>query len=445
MQGKGRTSFILFLLGLGNATKVYFLGVISFSELAIFFLAPFLLLKNWNRMKREGFLTFIYMLFFLMLGLFVSSCWNHSPWPFVVKLFAVFYGMLAFYVVFYILLHDNFKGIGWFFLGSFISGIITIWAFNPTADVSSTGFVYIGNAEAEEVIRGPLFWIGKVRGLGQLPIVAAYLKTPIVYSIISPILFVAFAMFNTITGRAQSICVLASSVMMFIGRKSRRSMQNIGKHFGIAILMGIVIILAYKTVYSYAAGNGHLGEDARNKYESQTERGKGVFSMLVSGRTEFFIALSAIVDRPIFGFGPRAVDTNRYMERFLLKYGTAQDIQGYFIAIQRLNAFGLDRTIPTHSHIMAAWLWCGLPGLIFFLWVLYVIFRHVRHYASVVPQWYGYFAIAIPSVVWSIFFNPFGARSTLPLLMVLMFFAKSIGDRKMLLPFELEIEAQKYD
>jgi hypothetical protein len=79
------------------------------------------------------------------------------------------------------------------------------------------------------------------------------------------------------------------------------------------------------------------------------------------------------------------------------------------------------------------------------VWVLYVIFRHVRHYASVVPQWYGYFALTIPSMIWSIFFNPFGARSSLPLLMVLMFFAKSIGDRKMLLPFELEIEARKYD
>lgn len=445
MQGKGRTSFILFLLGLGNATKVYFLGIISFSELVIFSLAPFLLLKYWNKMKREGFLVFIYMLAFMTVGMFSSSYWNHTPLPFVVKLFAVFYGMLAFYVVFYILLHDNFKGIGWFFLGSFISGIISIWAFNPTADVSSTGFVYIENAEVEDVIRGPLFWIGKVRGLGQLPIIAAYLKTPIVYSIISPILFVVFAMFNTITGRAQSICVLVSGLMMLMGRKSRRTMGMIGKHFWVFIISGIMILFVYKAVYSYAASNGSLGEAARTKYESQTARGKGAVTMLVAGRSGFFIALSAIVDHPIIGFGPRAPDIHGYAEKFLFKYGSEQDIAGYLVSLRKNAALGITRTLPSHSLIMGCWLACGLPGLIFFVWVLYVIFRHLRHYASAVPQWYGYFALTIPSMVWSIFFNPFGARSTLPLLMVLMFFAKSIGDRKMLLPFELEIEAQKYD
>ena len=445
MQGKGWSSFLLFLLGLGSATKIFFLGTIAFSELAIFFIAPVLLLKYWYRMKREGFLPFLYMMAFMIGGMFISAHWNHSPFTFALKLFAVFYGMFAFYIVFYVLLHDNFKGIGWFFLGSFISGIITIWAFNPTADVSTAGFVYIGNAEAESVIQGQLFWIGKVRGLGQLPIFAAYLKTPLAYSIVTPILFVAFAMLNTVTGRAQSMCVLISGVMIFIGRKSRRTMQNIGKHFWLGMIAGIIVLFTYKTVYSYAAGNGYLGEAARSKYEHQTERGKGVVSMLVAGRSGFFIALSAIVDHPIIGFGPRAPDKRGYTEKFLLKYGTDQDILGYAIASRRNAALGLVHSIPTHSHIMAAWVWCGLPGLIFFLWILYVFFRHLSHYASAVPQWYGYFAVTIPSMAWSIFFNPFVSRSALPLLMVLIFYAKAVGDGRMRLPFELEIEARKYD
>ena len=446
--GKNSTkssSFLLFLLGLGATTKIYFFGTIAFSELAIFFIAPFLLLKHWGRMRIEGFLPFIYMLSLMTAGMFASALWNHSPFPFVFKLFAVFYGMFAYYVVFYCLLRNNFKGIGWFFLGGFISGIITIWAFNPTASVSTSGFSYIADADAEEVIQGPLFWIGKVRGLGQLPIFAAYLKTPLTYSVVTPLLFTAFAMFTTVTGRAQSMCVLVSGVMMFIGRKSRRKMCSIGRHFWIFMLAGMVVLFSYKAVYSYAASNGYLGEAARNKYEHQTDRGKGAVSMLVSGRTEFFIALSAIVDHPIIGFGPRASDTQGYAERFLLKYGTEQDVLGYYLALRRNAALGLVHSIPTHSHIMAAWLWCGLPGLIFFIWVLYMIFRHLKHYASAVSQWYGYFALTIPSMLWSIFFNPFGARSTLPLLMVLLFYAKAVGDRKILLPFDLEMEARKYD
>ena len=444
-KGRGFSSFLFFLLGLGSVTKIYFLGTIAFSELVIFLIAPLLTLKYWYRMSYEGFLPFLYMMGFMIVGMFISAYCNHSPFPYILKLFAVFYGMIAYYVVFYVLLHDNFSGLGWFFLGSFLSGIITIWAFNPTANVDSSGFAYIGEAEVDAVIQGPLFWIGKVRGLGQLPIFVAYLKTPMVYSIVTPILFVAFAMMVTVTGRAQSMCVLVSGVMMYIGRKSRRRMEIIGRSFVWFIIVGALVLFAYKMIYSYAASNGYLGEEARTKYENQTDRGSGAVSMLISGRTEFFIALSAIVDRPIIGFGPRAADIYGYTEKFLVKYGTEQDMQGYFLSLRRNAAMGIVHNIPTHSHIMSAWLWCGLPGLIFFLWVLYVMFRHLKRYASVVPQWYGYFAITIPSMVWSVFFNPFGARSTLPLMMVLLFFAKAIGDGKMRLPIEMELEAREHE
>ena len=447
MENKSTTlsSLLLFLLGLGSVTKIFFIGTISFSELVIFFVAPILLLRHWRRMRREGFVKFLYMMAFMVGGMFLSARWNHSPFAYVLKLFAVFYGMFAFYVVFYCLLHDNFKGIGWFFLGSFISGVITIWFFNPTADVSDTGFVQIANADAEMVIRGPLFWIGKVRGIGELPIIAVYLKTPLAYSVITPILFVAFALLTSSSGRAQSMCAIVGCAMMIIGTKSRKKMRNIGRHFVVFMILGIVALFAYKMVYSYAATNGYLGLDAQNKYEQQTGRGKDALSMLIAGRTEFFIALTAVMDHPIIGLGPRAEDYNGYTEKFLLKYGTDQDIIAYRYYRNIAAIHGVRMNIPTHSHIMAAWLWCGIPGLIFFVWVIYVIYQHIRRYSATIPQWYGYFAMSIPTVLWNIFFNPFGARSVLPLLMVCLFFAKAIGDGKMHLPYKLEIEARKYD
>jgi len=438
------SSILLFLLGLGSATKVFFLGTIAFSELVIFFIAPLLFFKRFYRMRREGFLIFIYMLGLLVLGMFISSWWNKTPFPFVLKQFAIFYGFFAYYVVFYCLLHDNLKGLGWFFLGASISGIITIWAFNPTAQVSSGGFTYIANAEAESVVRGPLFWIGKVRGLGQLPIVAMYLKTPIAYSISMPILFVVFALFNSVSGRGQSMAVLLGGAMMLIGRKSRKSMQNIGKHIWIFFIVGIIVLFCYKVVYSYAASEGYLGEEARNKYIVQTDRGTGALSLLIAGRTEFFIALSAIVDHPIIGFGPRAEDRVGYAERFLMRYGTQKDIEGYlFYKAHYLNQ-GMPAAIPTHSHIMASWVWCGIAGLVFFVWVLYIVYQHIRYYSGAIPHWFGYFALTLPGMVWSIFFNPFGARWGIALPMVCMFFARAIGQGRMMLPYDMEMEARKY-
>lgn len=439
------SAFWLFMLGLGSATKIFFLGTISFSELVIFPLAPVILLLNLVRMRNEGFLRFVYMLMFLVFGMIVSSLWNHTRFPYILKLFAVFYGFGAYYIVFYRLLRDNFGGIWWFFLGAAISGIITIWAFNPTADVSSTGFAYIGEREGEEVMRGPLFWIGKVRSWGSLPIIGAYLKIPILYSVLTPIMFTAFAMFTTISGRAQSICVLLGGAMMFVGRKSRVSMGKIGRHFFVFVGIGIVVLAAYKFMYSYLASNGTLGEEARHKYEWQTARGKGVLNILMSGRKEFFIATTAIIDSPIFGFGPRAEDKNSYAMKFLYKYGSYEDVQAYSYGLYKCMQMGIIPQIPTHSHIMSAWLWCGLPGFLFFLWVLYCMYRHLRFYSAAIPQWFGYFALTIPSMLWSIFFNPFGSRATLPLLMACLFFARAVTEGRLRLPPEMEVEARKHD
>ena len=439
------SSFLLFLLGLGSATKIYFLGTIAFSELVIFCLAPIIWARNLQRMKREGFLQFIWMLVFLTLGLLVSAWWNHSPIFATVKCCAIFYGYFSYYVVFYVLLRNNLKGLGWFYLGALISGIITIWFFNPRADVSSVGFVRITDADAESIIKGPLFWIGKVRGLGELPIIFSYFKTPIVYSLTTPVLFAIFALLSSMSGRAQSMCVLLGGLIMFIGKKSRISMRRIGKHIVVLGLAGIVALATYKVVYSYAARNGYLSEEARNKYEHQTERGSDVISLLVAGRTEFFIALTAIIDHPIVGFGPRAVDAKGYTERFLLKYGTDEDIAGYNYGQMMAMRYGLTRDIPTHSHIMAGWLWCGLPGLIFFAWVIVVMYKHLRYYSSAIPQWFGYFALTIPSMLWGIFFNPFGARWYFSLLMTCLFFARAVGRGKIFLSYDMELEARRYE
>ena len=256
MHNKVCSSFFLFLLGLGVATKLYFLGTISFSELVIFPLAPLIFLRQYSSMRRDGFLPFIYMLMLLFSGMLASSWWNRTPYPFVVKLFAVYYGFFAFYVVFYFLLRDNFMGIGWFFIGAAISGVITIWAFNPHAEVGEGGFAQVANAASETVIHGPLFWIGKLRSFGQLPIMINYFKTPLAYSIAAPVLFVVFALFNTISGRAQSFCVLLGGAMMFIGKKSRVKMRRVKKHFIVFLVVGVMVVSCYKLVYTYAASRG---------------------------------------------------------------------------------------------------------------------------------------------------------------------------------------------
>ena len=439
------SSALLFLLGLGSATKIFFFGALALSELVIFLIVPLLFLKQFKRMRREGFLTFVYMLGLIVIGMLVSAAWNHTPFPYVFKLVAVFYGYFSYYLVFYNFLHDNFKGIGWFFVGVAISEVITIWSLNLTAEVSSVGYGVVSKVEAEQVINGPLFWIGTIRRFGQLPMVMEYLKTPLAYSLSFPLLFVGFALVTSISGRAQSMCVLVGWAMILLGRKSRKFMRMIGHHTRAFLIVGMLVLIAYKFTYSYAARSGWLSSDAQTKYEHQTEQGTGALAMLMSGRTEFFIALMAIKDHPIIGFGPAAEDQYGYTEKFLTKYGTYEDIQQYYFMWQYMMYHGARPMIPTHSYLMAGWVWCGLPGAIFFVWMLIVLYKHIKYYLDAIPQWYGYFALTIPSMVWSIFFNPFGARWNIGLLMACIYFARAVGSGKMILPYDLEMEARRHD
>ena len=441
----GRVAFILFLLGLGSETKTYIYGCLAFSEFVVFVAAPILLLKQYAQFRKCGLLQPIGMIIGLMIAMLVSSWINDTPIPFVIKSFAVMYGVLSYYIVLSHLLKANPKGLGWFFVGYALSCFITIFAFNPQAIVSVDGSGFIGDAEADDIINGPLFWVQKLKAIWQIPIMGWYLQTPLAYSMTVPIAYTIFLMFTTISGRSASLSALFGVALMFLGRRSRRSMRTVSRHFFLVVFSGLVVALAYKAVYGYAAGNGILGTDAQTKYEGQTKAGHGLLAMLMSGRKEFFMAIPAALDNPIWGYGPHAEDKNEYALRFLFKYGDDLDVAKYQAAVQIARQVGFRMLIPSHSHIMGAWVHYGIFGLIFYCWLLFVIYRHLRKYVHVIPQWYGYFSIWIGVYLWHIFFSSPGSRVMLGMFIATLFVAKAVGDGRVQLPYELEMEARKHD
>ena len=438
---------LLFLLGLFSETKVFLFGCIAISELVVFFVAPIVFFCLRREMFHRGFGTFLYMACATIAAMLFSSWVNGTAFVFVLKSFASMYSIVAYYIVFYALLRRSLKyGLGWFFVGEALSLMIIIYALNPVAEVSSEGFGYMGTMDTEFIVNSQLFWVQRVKALMQLPIVFVYLKCPLGYSILTPLLFTVFTLFTSVSGRSASLSILLFGAMVVVGRKSRRAMRNMGRHTILFFFGAVAVVYFYKGVYNYLAQHGWLGNDAQSKYEIQTRGGKGgIIQLLMSGRKEFFIGIPAALDKPILGHGPFAEDRDRYTERFMVQYGEPDDIELYYkIAYHNLLSGHISR-IPTHSHIIGAWVHYGIVGLIFWLWILYLIFQHIRHYADAIPQWYGYFALYISSYLWHIFFSPLGSRHFMALFIVCLFFARAIGKKKMTLPIDMEFEARKYD
>tara|TARA_R110002110_G_scaffold415612_6_gene652162 strand:+ start:196035 stop:197591 length:1557 start_codon:yes stop_codon:yes gene_type:complete len=174
---------------------------------------------------------------------------------------------------------------------------------------------------------------------------------------------------------------------------------------------GLMIATTMLNTYQFAASNGMLGELAQETYARQSA---GSFGILLGGRSEIFVSSQAVWDSPIIGHGSWAKN-REYVSRIyeLERYG--YDIT-YFASEEGL--------IPTHSHLMGAWVESGIMGAIFWVWVLVLIFRvlsnlyMVREPLSPIVTFIGFL------MLWDILFSPFGAarRVTLPFNVVMMMF-----------------------
>ena len=435
------SNIFMFLLGLGSATKVYVGGILALSELFAFIAAPFLFLKHYKEYKRSGALTILWLSLAMIVGCLISCIYNRVFWLWIVKVSMQFYGIFAMIVVFHNVLQTRMRGIGCFFFGALISTIIAIFALNPQLLSDEHSTELIGQVDIETQMEGVLFWYPKISQILRLPMQGWYYNIPIIYSILSPIASAVTAALVSVSGRSSAAMSLLTCALVIYCRKSRARMKSIGKHFILFVIAGIATAICIKNIYVYTASAGLLGDEAQRKYYNQTHGNNSFLRVLIGGRTEFFIAIRAMIDNPIIGIGHRAEDTKGYVRQFLAEYGDQEDYEAY---LRRLMLYpGEAELIPQHSTLTQFWGNAGICGLAFCLY--YIVYTLFRKHLSAIPQWFGYFALAIPSSIFSLFFNPYSERVSFPLLITCLLLARAVGEGRLQLPYDMEMEARKYD
>jgi hypothetical protein len=126
---------------------------------------------------------------------------------------------------------------------------------------------------------------------------------------------------------------------------------------------------------------------------------------------ESFCGLIACVDKPIVGFGPWAMDECGYIGEFLEKYGTYEDATNYYKSMEWNLAHGQSQQmIQCHAYITEFWLWYGIFGLVFWVYVIFVLIRYLKQDCWAVPQWFMWIASSAPAYFWNIFFSPWSNR-----------------------------------
>ena len=443
------SSLWLFLIGLGYHTQFRFVGSIGISELPVFLLAPFMFVKDYKLLKRDGFMTIIGLAILCCIGCCVSSYCNSTPYIFFIKGLAHPYSIFAATVVLHRLLRDNFSGFKWLLLGLFLSSIICVFVFQPETHTTKGGQTATGEVAVEAMLSYALFWSHKVKAVLTLPVQALYLSVPYVYSCVAIMAsVVTYIFFSGSSGRSAATATFISFILVALGGKSRKRIELLGKRLWLLIFAMLAALVLMKSAYSFLAKSGYLGESAQNKYYFQTRTGTDILHMLMAGRMELFCGVIACLDHPILGFGPKGEDTEGYVANYLRKYAAENDYLNYIRSQQEALRQGkfIYNTIPAHSYIAEFWIYYGIAGLIvwiYVLWLFYCSFR--KGWCSAVPQWYGFICLSMGIRLWDIFFSPFATRLETPLLLTCILFARQIKLKRMELPLKMELEARKYE
>lgn len=165
-------------------------------------------------------------------------------------------------------------------------------------------------------------------------------------------------------------------------------------------IVALAVIAAVGTLgvlrsYEFAAQAGWLGASAQQKYDMQAA---GDYGLLIGGRSEIMVSMRAVVESPLIGHGSWARDC-----RYAALYRELKTDAGYFVGGE-----ADDCLIPTHSHVMGAWVQAGVLGAILWMWVLMLPARALAHLYRAYDPLTPLVALIALLLFWDILFSPFG-------------------------------------
>jgi O-antigen ligase len=135
----------------------------------------------------------------------------------------------------------------------------------------------------------------------------------------------------------------------------------------------LVFLVAFEilyVVYVNEVQKGNIGGVHAQEQLKRIDNPYNPFYLLLTGRSETFVAFAAIVEQPIFGHGSWAPDrTGLYT---LMAYKLHDEEDKYEARMETLET---KLIIPSHSVVMGAWLTAGIAGFVAIMYILVLFLR----------------------------------------------------------------------
>jgi hypothetical protein len=380
------------LIGLGNVYTFTLVGELPLSEILLILCLPLLLIVNFSRLhlrkRRIGIILTLLLLW--LLGQVVTDIYRSTPFHDWTRGQASIFVFFLDLIGLVILLKGNTRR-QLIFLFSLTIGMLA------STRIHTASMAGLSDSDEIKFIYSSVFF-------NLTAIVCCYFYKRGQYAIMGllflfDILFdVIFNLRNLTLTTFISACLLLPIIPERIGRvrilPPVRTRARIFVIVGITLLAGVVI---GKTMTTLAA-SGVLGAQAQQKNQLQTSSGLGI---LLGGRPEILVSSRAVIDSPILGHGSWAKDM-----KYTRIFTEVENEFGFKTRKDRGEQSGY--LIPSHSHLMGAWVDAGVLGGIFWIYILVSTMKAISvSVRSQLPLKPLYVSVFIGSL-WDYVFSPFG-------------------------------------
>ncbi len=207
--------------------------------------------------------------------------------------------------------------------------------------------------------------------------------------------------FDFIMG-ARSLGMITLVTLVLLLRKPLKQRGLIGTA-SYLLLISLLMLSTY-AIYANLTLNGSFGSSQQQKFEKQSQAGP----LLLVARSELLYELQAIRQTKILGLGSTPYVDQNYLERVALielEAGVHHPSTTAFTQYKR------DGRIPSHSMILSAWMESGIFGLIFWLYLTWLVIRTIINSTGREPIFGLLLRFLTINYLWAAIFSPLGAGS----------------------------------
>lgn len=350
----------IFLFALLSNLRVNLVGQIPLSEL---FIIPFSFSINyWKNVWKIADVRKVNIAFLLFLGSqIVSDFINHSSFNNAARGWANI--LMAIFVFSFLTTQLNRdKSIIILFL---IAQTISLSIFDP----------FIEGLSPAESMSYFKFLIAPI--LNNLILILSYYllsKSKVNSLLVVIVLFIYGLICMFLDSRSNGFFIILTGLILFY-RNGLRKMTS-RRILIFSFIFTIIFQVAYIEYVSQVLSGKFGGEHAREQLV-RLKNPYNPFSLIESGRSEFFVALYAIKDKPVFGHGSWASDPGGKYNSMMFEMHNEKD---KFASFYQNSG---ELIIPSHSVVLGAWMTAGICG---FLCIGYVFIIFIKRGISLMKS-----------------------------------------------------------